>query len=85
MIFQLLWKKWKIELAEPCTDRFPANTSVICIKFSVIETAKFLCSSFENTLIFVLLAYSSNSVFANSLISVVISFAVLTLYQGKFA
>ena len=21
MIFQLLWKKWKIELAEPCTDR----------------------------------------------------------------
>ena len=21
MIFQILWKKWKIELAEPCTDR----------------------------------------------------------------
>ena len=21
MIFQLLWKKWKSELAEPCTDR----------------------------------------------------------------
>ena len=22
MIFQFLWKKWKVELAEPCTDRF---------------------------------------------------------------
>ena len=23
MIFQILWKKWKIELAEPCTDPLP--------------------------------------------------------------
>ena len=26
MIFQLLWKKWKIELAEPCTDRTEQRT-----------------------------------------------------------
>ena len=62
---------------------FPANTSVICIKF-VIEV-KFLCSSFENTFIFVVLAYFSDCIFVNSLISVVISFAVLILYQDKFA
>ena len=63
---------------------FPANTSVICLTFSVIEV-KFFCFSFENTFIFVVLAYFSNSVYVNSLISMVVNFAVLTLYQDKFA
>ena len=36
MIFQLLWKKWKIESAEPCTDhksnQVTSNHSLIKIK-----------------------------------------------------
>ena len=57
---------------------------VNCIKLCVIEF-KFLFSSFQSTFVLVVLAYFCDCIFVNSLISVVIGFALLTLYQDKFA
>ena len=51
--------------------------------YQVDIEVKFPCSPFQTTFIFVALAYFSNCIFVNPLISVVVSFAVLTLYQDN--